>query len=117
MTTKTEKQEDFDFDTAGFLVTDTLIPKTIEVDGKTRTVYVKRISAAEALKFHERQSSENIDDRLNAHRDLLVLTVRKADGSPHLTPEKAAKLDMEPYTELMRVVGEVMTGGKDGGNV
>lgn len=98
---------DFDFSTAGFYSGDELYPREIKVGDFSDTVHVRKLPAIELRRFQMETDNADPKIRETAGFRALALSIRKEDGSAHMSIEQAKKLKGEAVAELMRVFVDV----------
>lgn len=102
---------DFDFDDLGAFATDELVEKSVSLQDKgepvTGIVHIKRLPSVDIDRFTREAGHSDVDVAVQAIPRLLAKAVRKPDGKPQFTAEKAGKLTNFNRTALLNAVMEV----------
>lgn len=94
---------DLDFTAAGFFSDGTLYPMRIKVGDVEGVVYVRKLPVTDLRRFQLETASPDDNVRMVSGLNALVKSIRREDGSPHMTFEQAKKLKASAVAELMRV--------------
>lgn len=108
-----ENSSALDFGSMGFYSDETLYPEPIKVGAIEGIVHVRKLPVVELRRFQMETESPDQGVRERAGLSALVRSIRREDGTPHMTIEQAKKLKGEAVKELMRVFVKVNAPKED----